>query len=254
MGRGPLTKAFDPVPISLKKALERLAEAGVFKEFYLAGGTGLALVLAHRRSVHLALFSRRNRLDFDGRRALLSLLQPLPGWSIREVKPGTLHGQLGRIRVSFFWFDAPLLNPLIRRGQIRIASLQDIGLMKIGAIIGRGSRKDFFDLYAISRQVSLSKLLRLSSRKFRDSRDFILQALKALVYFEDADREPAHFPGEGSTTREILAGEPELRPPAGEAGTVAAHSWDEIKSFFRREVGVLAKRHLQTPLTRKVAP
>ena len=87
--------------------------------------------------------------------------------------------------------------------------------MKIGAIIGRGSRKDFFDLYAVCRRIPLKRLLSESPRKFKDSRDFGLQALRALVFFEDAEREPP------------LAGLP--------------WTWGQVKAFFESEVRSLAR-------------
>ena len=147
------------VPASVRKALDLLARRGIFREFYLAGGTGLALLEGHRRSVDLDFFSRLNRLDADGRRELFSALQGVPEWRVTEVKQGTVHGTVGRVKVSFFWYPQKLLKPVLREGPLRIASREDIGLMKIGAIIGRGSRKDFADLYEICRRVPLSRLL-----------------------------------------------------------------------------------------------
>ncbi|MBI3323474.1 MAG: hypothetical protein HYZ95_03310, partial [Candidatus Omnitrophica bacterium] len=126
--------------------------------------------------------------------------------------------EAGRVKVSFFWYDVPLARPLIRRGGLRIASPTDIGLMKIGAIIGGGSRKDFVDLYAICRRIPLRRLLSRGPRKFRDSRDFTLQALKALSFFEDAEREPP------------LLGVP--------------WAWSRVKAFFESEVRSLAKAEL----------
>ena len=212
----------DPVPGFLRALLTNMARVGATTEFYLAGGTGLALVLSHRRSVDLDFFSRTNRLDFEGRRRLRFRLRKLPGWSLLEAKDGTVHGRVGRVRVSFFWYPEPLVKPLIRRGSVRVASIEDIGLMKLGAIIGRGSRKDFVDLYAICRRMSLARLLRLGPRKFKDSHDFTLQALKALSFFEDAEREPAML----------------LADPLG---------WDQITAFFTREVQRLARRYLTPP-------
>ena len=109
------------VPASLRRLLDQLAEAGIFQEFYLAGGTGLALLINHRRSVDLDLFSRKNRLDFDARRRLLERLRRLPGWRQTETQDGTLHGQVGRVKVSFFWYDVPLVRPLVRPAGLRIA-------------------------------------------------------------------------------------------------------------------------------------
>lgn len=210
----------EPVPQSVQKLLGRLAQAGVFKDFYLAGGTGLALLLSHRRSVDLDLFSRRNRLLSDERRTLVLKLKSVSPWTLLEEKDGTLHGRLGRVRVSFFGYPQPLVKPLLRRGRVRIASLEDIGLMKIGAIIGRGSRKDFVDLFEICQRCPLDNLFRLGKRKFKDSRDFTLQALKALCFFEDAEREP-----------DVLSVKP-IR-------------WGQIREFFAGQVRILARRYLE---------
>lgn len=213
-----MKRAGQAVLPALRRLLSRLAEKGIFREFYLAGGTGLALLIHHRRSVDLDFFSRKNRLNFSDRRHLLSALQSFPGWKEIESKDGTLHGQVGGVKVSFFWYDVPLVRPLVRREALRIASPTDIGLMKIGAIIGRGSRKDFVDLYAICRRVPLRRLLFAAPRKFEGSRDFTLQALKALCFFEDAEREPA------------LTG--------------VRWTWSQVKGFFESEVRSLAKTEL----------
>lgn len=214
-----MSRRADPVPPVLRALLQRLAGVGVTQDFYLAGGTGLALRLGHRRSVDLDFFSRTNRLDADGRRSLVARLRRLTGWILVEAKDGTVHGQVGRVRVSFFWYPEPFVRPLTRQGAVRIASIEDIGLMKIGAIIGRGSRKDFVDLYAICHRIPLARLLRLGRRKFTDSRDFVLQALKALSFFEDAERDPP-------------------------VRSVVPVAWDQIKIFFTNEVHAIGRRYL----------
>lgn len=216
MKTSPSTEA---VPASIQRLLDRLADAGIFREFYLAGGTGLALLIEHRRSMDLDLFSRANRLEASDRQALVAELKRHGPWSTLESKDGTLHGRLGRVRVSFFRYPQPLVKPLLSRGRLRIASLEDIGLMKIGAIIGRGARKDFVDLYEICKSITLETLLKLGGKKFKDVRDFTLQALKALAYFEDAEREP-------------------------EVQAVKPVDWDEVRRFFTRQTRALAQSYL----------
>jgi len=207
------------IPPAVYALLQRLAAAGIVRDFYLAGGTGLALLLNHRRSVDLDFFSRVNQLDVAGRRSLVARLRRLPGWRLLEAREGTIHGRVGGVRVSFFWYPEPLVKPLIRRRPLQVASLEDIGLMKLAAIIGRGSRKDFVDLYAICQRRLLSRLLALGRRKFRDVRDFPMQAMKALTFFEDAEREPVVM-------------------------TSVPLSWERVRAFFSREVRLLARRHL----------
>ena len=207
------------VPVALQALIERLAQLAPVRAFYLAGGTGLALHLGHRRSVDLDWFSRANRLDFEGRRSLLAQLKRLPHWHVIEAKDGTVHGEVGTVRVSWFWYPQPLVKQPVRRAGARIASLEDIGLMKLGAIIGRGSKKDFIDLYAICQRVPLARLLALGPRKFPEARDFPLQALKALCFFDDAERDPPSV-------------------------TATSWRWDDIKRFFTREARALTQRSL----------
>ncbi len=217
-----MTAQQDAVAPVLRTLLKRFVDLGITRDFYLAGGTGLALLLGHRRSVDLDLFSRTNRLDFQGRRALLARLERLPRWRLIEAKDGTVYGQVGRVRVSFFWYPQPLVKPLIRHERVPVAALEDIGVMKLGAIIGRGARKDFIDLYAICQRLPLSRLLAFGSQKFRHARDFRLQALKALCFFEDADRDPP-------------------------AVMLSPVDWDQVKRFFTREVRLLARQYVPGP-------
>lgn len=217
LGRGIMSAPQDALPPRLRSLLKRLVELGITREFYLAGGTGLALHLNHRRSVDLDWFSRTNRLDADGRRALLAQLRQLPQWRVIESKDGTIHGRVGLVRVSFFWYPQPLVSPLVRKERVPVAAVEDIGLMKLGAIIGRGSRKDFIDVYTICQSVPLPRLLALAGKKFRDVQDFPWQALKALSFFEDAEREPP-------------------------AVMVSPVSWDQVKAFFIRAVRLLARQ------------
>ena len=72
---------------------------------------------------------------------------------------------------------------------IHLASLLDIGLMKLDAVIGRGSRKDFYDLYIITQRIPLPYLLHAGERKYPQVRDFPLMALGGLLQFDSADRD-----------------------------------------------------------------
>ncbi|MCB4756840.1 MAG: nucleotidyl transferase AbiEii/AbiGii toxin family protein [Elusimicrobia bacterium] len=181
------------------------------KEFYLAGGTALALQYGHRISVDLDFFSETNDLDFSNRQPLIQDLLSA-GSQIEEEKDGTVHARLEGAHMSFFRYKYPLLKPLRLWEGIPIAHPLDIGLMKMGAIIGRGSRKDFLDFYVIMKDLgSLPIFFRASKKKFPGVLDFPLQASKALVYFQDADEEPP------------------LR-------MISPLSWHSVKAFFEKEV------------------
>ena len=76
---------------------------------------------------------------------------------------------------------------MIYKDGLRLASNFDVAAMKLSAITGRGSKKDFIDLYFLLKQQSLSQMLDLYLRKFNDGSLFLV--LKSLVYFDDADVE-----------------------------------------------------------------
>jgi hypothetical protein len=70
-----------------------------------------------------------------------------------------------------------------------LASIEDIALMKLDAILSRAARKDFYDLYFISQIIPLRKILDKAPQKYPSVRDFEVQSVKRLVYFENAETE-----------------------------------------------------------------
>jgi predicted nucleotidyltransferase component of viral defense system len=68
---------------------------------------------------------------------------------------------------------------------LRMISTKDIAAMKLNAIAGRGSKKDFIDLYFLLNEFSLEDILSFYIKKYRDGSTFMVQ--KSLTYFEDAD-------------------------------------------------------------------
>jgi len=94
------------------------------------------------------------------------------------------------LHVGFFSYGYLLLEPVATVRKYPHASLLDIGLMKLDAVIGRGSRKDFYDLYVITRQIPLPDLLHAGERKYPQVRDFPLMATRGLILqFDNADRD-----------------------------------------------------------------
>lgn len=93
------------------------------------------------------------------------------------------------VHIGFFGYGHPLLAPTDDIEGVAIASMTDIGLMKLDALISRGSRKDFYDLYMIVQTIPLPDLLALGRAKYPYARDFELMAVESLVFFENADRD-----------------------------------------------------------------
>jgi predicted nucleotidyltransferase component of viral defense system len=71
---------------------------------------------------------------------------------------------------------------------IKLASVEDIAAMKLAAVTGRGSRKDFVDLFFILEKYTLPQLFDFYRQLYPDGSEF--QVLKSLVYFDDAEIEP----------------------------------------------------------------
>lgn len=177
----------DALGRSQRAVLRRIAPLATAGGFYLAGGTSLALQLGHRRSVDFDWFRDEPiadplRLAADIRAAGLAV-------EVERTEKGTLHASLAGVRLSFFEYGYPLLDPVLRAESLglHLASLADITAMKLAAVAQRGSRKDFVDVFALGRRFTLDEMLELYRRRF-GVRD-VGHVLVALSYFDDADRE-----------------------------------------------------------------
>lgn len=153
------------------------------EDFYLAGGAALALYLGHRPVAELDLMSGTNRLTGPDRRVLLEALLGMdPGTQVETARDGYLFVRAGGgVPLRLFYYPYPLVAPAEEVDRLAVASAADLGLMKLGAIISRGSRRDFVDLYLLCRELPLAELLDRAGDKFGHVRDFPLQALKGLA-------------------------------------------------------------------------
>lgn len=171
--------------------LERLGPSGAGNGFYLAGGTALALRVGHRISIDFDLFSADNPLQQRERDSILEQLGlAFDGVRIIEARDGALIARCDGIDVSFFAYRYDLLEPTDSAFGLQLASLADIAAMKISAIIGRGSRKDFVDLHVLMQHATLDTWITAAERKFPAVDELRAMSLRALVYFDDAEPEP----------------------------------------------------------------
>ena len=165
-----------------------LGPAAAQRDFYLAGGTAIALQLGHRRSIDFDWFLE-GRLGDPLRLAGEIRDEGIPFQS-GQIARGTLYGSLYDVRVSFLEFHYPMLDPLVTWPDYgcRLAGLRDLACMKLSAITQRGSRKDFVDLYALGQAgQTLPDMLAWYGEKF-GVKD-LGHVLYALAYFDDAESE-----------------------------------------------------------------
>lgn len=172
-----------------KKALAQLAPFAAKRNFYLGGGTAIALYLGHRRSIDFDWFIQE-ALD-DPMLLAQDIRSQGIDFTTNRVEPGTLHGMVSGVKVSILEYPYPLLSPSTRMQgfECNIASLDDLACMKLSALSQRGSKKDFVDIYALMlKHKSLPDILNLYKRKY-DIGD-MASVLYCLAYFDDADNEP----------------------------------------------------------------
>ena len=205
------------VPPFLAELLVYIGQNQIAEQFYLAGGTALALQLGHRLSVDLDFFSQTDEILLPTRRTISDSLQQKYAIDIADAGLGSLLLGIQGSFLGFYSYTYPLLSPPKLLEGNRLASLIDIGLMKMDALAGRGTRKDFIDLYFIAQVIPLETLLERSREKFPYVRNFPLMSLQAMVDFDIAENQAPI----------------ETNPSA---------SWAEIKAFFEAEARRIGKQ------------
>jgi len=162
------------------KLLEQLMLIDEFSKLRLVGGTALALQIGHRISVDLDLFGE---IEFDN--------QVFIGFNkVQVIKKSTNINifEINDVKVDVVNYAYPWLDSELNIENIRLAGLKDIAAMKIAAVTGRGSKKDFVDLFFLLKEFSFNEIIDFYKQKYSDASIYL--ALKSLVYFDDADNDP----------------------------------------------------------------
>lgn len=174
-----------------QEAFRLLDQVELVRNFYLAGGTGLALHIGHRFSVDLDFFSKGENVVGSAERAVFRSVLDDSTLEIVYDKDSTFVATWRGVGVSFFYLNLyPLVRPTLSIGNIDLASVEEIGAMKLAAIINRGTRKDMVDLYFILQQIPLDALFQVAALKYAKARSFPVNATRALSYFDDAESTP----------------------------------------------------------------
>ena len=188
-------------------------------DWYLAGGTALALQVGHRRSLDLDFFTTEPDFSIpDLERAMMSA----GAWTTTLSSKGTLYGEFKDAKMSFisYPFFQPT-QPAFQCGTVTIRSVDDIAVMKAIAVIQRGRKRDFIDVYwyaAVHGAELTALVMRVVDQYPQDHN--MRHILKSLCYFADA--------------------EDDVMP------TVFFDAdWKKIKEWFEREVPKAAKTLLR---------
>ena len=111
------------------------------QEFYLVGGTALALHYGHRKSIDLDIFTH---VPFDAN-VLSEFLRREFDLNEVAVATNTVLGQINGIKTDFIVHQYPPIRTIVTINRVRLLSVEDIAAMKLNAIANRGSKKDFWD-------------------------------------------------------------------------------------------------------------
>jgi len=205
----------------LPDTFRALQLAGSVKELsnsYLAGETALALHLGHRISVDLDFFTDNK---FDEKEIEFKLNQ-LDGFESKSSAWQTIMGKIGKTTFSLFYYQYPLLEKTVEVEGVNLASMEDIVAMKIEAIRGRGTRKDYTDLYFLAQKYSWEKIFELFEEKYGVLGDKLYEIIRTLGYLDDA---------ENNTQMPKM---------------LIKTDWEEIKRFFVKESNMLGKKYILT--------
>ncbi len=168
-----------PKTFSLIQELQCIPE---LKEFYLVGGTALALQLGHRNSIDIDLFTQK---DFTPEE-METLLKVKYSFQATLAKANTLLAVVNGIKTDFIKHDYPFIKPPVTEEGITFLSKEDIAAMKFHAIIQSGKRlKDFIDIYYLLEHFSMKQMVEFFSTKYTYSNPMI--ALKAVNFFDEID-------------------------------------------------------------------
>jgi hypothetical protein len=195
-----------------RKAISTLSMLEFLKPFYLAGGTGCAVHIGHRFSYDLDFFSPGK---FDV--LIISRILSNSGNFIADYSDkDTLIGTFNNTRVSFMYYKYPLIKEIAPFLDINIASIEDIGCMKIEAIAARGKKRDFVDLQAILKKINLdlADFFEFYKKKYSGEKYNEAHILKSLNYFDDAENDP-------------------------DLNMLVDLKWEQVKKFFRKQKAIL---------------
>lgn len=172
--------AIEPSTLELLKRLQKLPMLGQTR---LVGGTALALQIGHRKSIDLDFFGE---LKFE-MQELISEIKEFAKLDILSESKNIHVYSINGIKVDFVNYKYPWLDSAAVEDGVILAGIKDIAAMKIAAIIGRGTKKDFIDIAFLLQKFSLKEILDFYLLKYNEESVFI--ALKSLAYFEDAQND-----------------------------------------------------------------
>lgn len=115
-------------------------------DFYLVGGTAIALIIGHRRSIDFDLFRQKG---FRSKKIIDKLDATNISYMVTRNVKEQLNLVINGVKFTFFEYSFPIKPTLKFEEYIKMPSLLDLAAMKAYAIGRRSKWKDYVDLYFI---------------------------------------------------------------------------------------------------------
>lgn len=190
----------EPHTFSILKEVQSIPE---LSDFSLVGGTALSLHLGHRVSRNLDFFSN---ISFDNDEVSKSLISSFGAlFECCPIMTGKgLMCYIDDIKVDLIYYSQPLIREKQVRDGLRFFSIEDLIVMKVNALLGRGKKKDFWDVAELLQHYTVSDFVNLHKEKYSTQNQFI-SVPQALTYFVDADESEDPVSLKGQTWESVKA-------------------------------------------------
>lgn len=174
---------FSTIDTTTLELLKKLMCYDEFAQMRLVRGTALALQLGHRKSIDLDFFGK---IDFHNIYTAKTFAHFNKVIILKSSKNINIFS-IDDVKVDFVNYNYPWLQSELIIDGLRLAGIEDIAAMKLAAITGRGSRKDFIDIYFLLQQYDLKEMVSFYNKKYFDGSEYMV--LKSLTYFDDAEKD-----------------------------------------------------------------
>ena len=161
------------------------------KNYYMAGGTAIALHIGHRRSIDFDLFTEGKVNTLTLRKEVVSSGFPL---NVIHQDVDQIHFNINSVKLTFYKYPFTIPANTFHERYFRIPDLASLAAMKAFALGGRGKWKDYVDLYfLIKHYFTVREISAKAKELFTDVFNPLLFN-KQLCYFNDINyNEPVEF-------------------------------------------------------------
>lgn len=167
---------------STLELLRSLQQKEYLNDFFLVGGTALALYYGHRKSIDIDLFTNH---AFDAS-WLLEQIQQDFSVQLHFTSTNTIKGSINNVKVDLIAHRYQYLEEPLIFDDFKILSEIDLIAMKLNAISVSGQRsKDFIDIFFALERHSVKEMINAYQMKYGQQGD--MHVIKSLIFFDEVD-------------------------------------------------------------------